>query len=372
MAEKEDLEDLHKGINTAWAVTFGVLYFKSMLISLACYLLLFRSIALSTKKNNPTLLCVVFLFFCYLVDMGLEMEELINLFSMSLHTTANCRLVTYTTYGNKILQAMIVMFMLYYNLMAGYFKTYKFEVVTMKMFPLVILGLLLLELLLVIHPAMRVEGHESGKYCIIAASSQLTVDSWFYTVLLPYWFPLVFSLPPTIYMILRYREKEYNEPRKTQVKLTVCIAGAFFLSGLLYYLLMLAREIEAATVTRSEWQHLLGASVWYITRPMFAYISYAFHIAVPLICLTQDPDLKQHLPTIPRRLKEISLKKRKYNAEEGANGANSANGTVGSNGMAGANGTVGANGENGFVNKSVDFEDREYHNSAATNVVCIG
>ena len=28
MAEKEDLEDLHKGINTAWAVTFGVLYFK--------------------------------------------------------------------------------------------------------------------------------------------------------------------------------------------------------------------------------------------------------------------------------------------------------------------------------------------------------
>ena len=46
-----------------------------------------------------------------------------------------------------------------------------------------------------------------------------------------------------------------------QVRVSLCIAGSFFLANLLYYLLMLAREIEAATVTRTEWQHLLGKHV---------------------------------------------------------------------------------------------------------------
>jgi len=362
MSEQEDVEDFRAGINTAWAVTFAALYIKSMLIALAVYLLLFRSIALSPRKNNPTLLSILFLFFCYLVDMGLEMEELINLFSHSLHTTANCRLVTYTTYGNKILQAMIVMFMLYYNMLSGYFKTYRFEVVTVQLFPFIVLGLLLLELLLTIHPTMRVTGHESGRYCVVVGTDGLAVDSWFYNVLLPYWFPLIFSVPPAVYMILRHREREYNEPRKTQVRVSLCIAGSFFLANLLYYLLMLAREIEAATVTRTEWQHLLGTSVMYITRPMFAYIAHIWHIAVPLLALTQDAELKRHLPKMPKLKDLFSMKKTSKLEETDGGGGGGGDGPE----------AVDMQRSNGIVNKNVDVEDREYHSSPVTDVVVIG
>ena len=43
------------------------------------------------RKMSPTLLTVVFIFFTFLVDLGLVMEELFSLAGIYVFTTANCK-----------------------------------------------------------------------------------------------------------------------------------------------------------------------------------------------------------------------------------------------------------------------------------------
>jgi hypothetical protein len=43
-----------------------------------------------------------------------------------------------------------------------------------------------------------------------------------------------------------------------KVRVSLAICGGYFLFFLLYYLLLLARELERLVVDKTEWQHLLG------------------------------------------------------------------------------------------------------------------
>jgi len=349
MEEIEDY-DMLKGVNTAWLITFAVLYMKEMLVALVLYLLLFRSLALCPRKNNPTLLSVVFLFFTFLVDLALEIEDLLTLVNITIHSNANCRLLMYTVIGNKILQAMLVLFILYYNCIAGYCKTYKFEVVTVKFYPVVVFALLLIELILVIYPSTTVTMHESGNYCEITSSEGANkLVTWFYYILLPYWFPLLLSLPAIVYMALRYKEGEYIEPRKTQVWLGLSISCSFFILYFLYYILLLGKELESITDHRTEWQKMQGESVWLITRPIFAMIGHGWHIAIPFLCLSQDKELYKHLPSFRGNLsnkKEMKLEDQSPPVPASPVDRSSTN----------------DDGE----------ENNAYINSPATDVVCIG
>ena len=49
-----------------------------------------------------------------------------------------------------------------------------------------------------------------------------------------------------------------------QVKLSLAICWGYFLFFLLYYLLLLAREVERVLVNTTEWRHLLGITTLYI------------------------------------------------------------------------------------------------------------
>jgi len=279
-------------VKTTWLIVYGISLI-GMMIALLAYLLMLRSLALCPRKNNPTLLSVVFLFFTFLVDLAMKIEDLLTLITITHHSNANCRLLMYTLLGNKILQAMLVLFILYYNCLAGYFKTYKCEVIAVKAYPLVVVGLLLLELLLVIYPAMQISVHESGNYCEIASDGNQVID-WFYHVLLPYWFPLLLSLPPIIYMVLRYREGEYIEPRKTQVRLSVAISCSYLLLFFLDYVHLLNKQLGSIGSNSSKDKH--EENYWQITRPIFTMIGHGWHIAIPLLCLYLDHELYKYIP----------------------------------------------------------------------------
>ena len=62
-----------------------------------------------------------------------------------------------------------------------------------------------------------------------------------------------------------------------QVKLSLAISGGYYLFYLLYYLLLLAREVERIALNRSEWQQLLGITytdIDYNLLPILGTYSY--------------------------------------------------------------------------------------------------
>merc|ERR1711874_953056 len=121
-------------------------------------------------------------------------------------------------------------------------------------------------------------------------------DLWLYSVLFPYFLPLVASIGPAIYLTLRLKEGEIIEPKKSQVRVCLAVVSGYFLFYLLYFILLTAKQVEYIMLDRSEWNKLLGLSVWFITRPMFILIGHGWHFMVPLACLTLDKELRREWP----------------------------------------------------------------------------
>merc|ERR1711860_44031 len=100
------------------------------------------------------------------------------------YTDTNCKLLTFAIYGNRILQVNIncktsmttsnticlcqistTITMLYYNMIAVYLKTTKFQLLTRRYFPVLVLGLLLLEVFMVLGPVLGVRAGITQQSC---------------------------------------------------------------------------------------------------------------------------------------------------------------------------------------------------------------
>ena len=110
--------------------------------------------------------------------------------------------------------------MLYYNLMAVYLKTARFELNMKRYFPIVVLILLLLEMFIVLKPTLNMRASIAQQSCEFADRDSRVIDGWLYSVMFPYFLPLVASIGPSIYLTLRLKEGEIIEPKKSQVFLT--------------------------------------------------------------------------------------------------------------------------------------------------------
>jgi len=293
---EQDEFDIQQGLQSVWAITFGVLYLLVMSISIILYLLTVRAIAKNGRRENVTYFLVLFLFFAALVEYALVIEEFMSRFGYFLFSTINCQLFTYTLYGNRILQVCILLTMLYYNLLAVYLKTAKFELNTKRLFPLLVVGLLLLEMCIVLSPTLNMRASIAQQWCEFVLSDKRVRDGWLYSVLFPYFLPLVAAIGPSIYLTLRLKEGEIIEPKKSQVRVCLAIVAGYFLFYLLYFILMTAKQVESVMLERTQWNKLLGLSVWFITRPMFILIGHGWHIMVPLACLTLDKELRREFP----------------------------------------------------------------------------
>ena len=214
--EKESY-DIQSGLASTWAICFSVLYLMVMVLSVLLYLALVRALATSPRTSCVTYHLVLLLFFTALVEFAVLIEELMNSFGVSLHTTANCQLLQYTVFGNRLLQAATMLTMLYSNTLAVYLKTCRAEVCLRRWFPLLVALLLLLELATCLPPALGVRASLAGQWCEHRSQESSSLEGWVHGSLLPYWVPLVASLPPCVYLGLRLRRAQVLEPRQSQV-----------------------------------------------------------------------------------------------------------------------------------------------------------
>ena len=184
------------------------------------------------------------------------------------YTDTNCKLLTFAIYGNRILQVNInciksmtasnticlcqistTITMLYYNMIAVYLKTTKFQLLTRRYFPVLVLGLLLLEVFMVLGPVLGVRAGITQQSCVFIAGEEEMMevrarDGWLYTVLFPYFLPLVAAVGPFIYLAIRLKEGHIIEPQRSQVMVTMAVVGGYFVFHLLYFILMTARQVE--------------------------------------------------------------------------------------------------------------------------------
>ena len=84
-------------------------------------------------------------------------------FDLFLFTTPNCGLFKFTVYGNRVLQTSTVLAILYFNLLAVYLKTSKCETIGLKIFPIIVLLLLLIELATNLPAALNVRVDSSHR-----------------------------------------------------------------------------------------------------------------------------------------------------------------------------------------------------------------
>ena len=197
------------------------------------------------------------------------------------YTDTNCKLLTFAIHGNRILQVSLnlrsyihgksndamscflqistTITMLYYNMIAVYLKTTKFQLLTRRYFPGLVLGLLLLELLLVLSPVLGVRAGLTEQSCVFVSGEMETRarDGWLYTVLFPYFLPLVAAVGPFIYLAIRLKEGHIIEPQRSQVLVTMAVVGGYFVFHLLYFILMTARQVEFL-VDMSQMSRMLG------------------------------------------------------------------------------------------------------------------
>ena len=157
------------------------------------------------------------------------------------------------------LQISTTITMLYYNMIAVYLKTTKFQLLTRRYFPGLVLGLLLLELVLVLSPVLGVRAGLTEQSCVFVSGEMETRarDGWLYTVLFPYFLPLVAAVGPFIYLAIRLKEGHIIEPQRSQVLVTMAVVGGYFVFHLLYFILMTARQVEFL-VDMSQMSRMLG------------------------------------------------------------------------------------------------------------------
>ena len=150
--------------------------------------------------------------------------------------------------------------MLYYNTLAAYLKTSKFQLVTKRYFPVIVMLLLLLETFMVLSPTLGIRSSIAEQHCVygdtsVEARSRL---GWLYNVLFPYFLPFVAAVGPFIFLSIRLKEGHIIEPHKSQVLVSLAVVGGYFVFYLLYYILMVARQVEFLVDTSSSMQRLIG------------------------------------------------------------------------------------------------------------------
>ena len=158
-----------------------------------------------------------------------------------------------------ILQISTTITMLYYNMIAVYLKKTKFQLLTRRYFPGLVLALLLIEVILVLSPVLGVRAGLTQQSCVFV-TGEMEVrarDGWLYTVLFPYFLPLVAAVGPFIYLAIRLKEGHIIEPQRSEVLVTMAVVGGYFVFHLLYFILMTARQVEFL-VDMSQMSRMLG------------------------------------------------------------------------------------------------------------------
>ena len=299
---ESDLNDLHGGFSwaDAWVTVFFVFESLVLLISLLCYLCLLRVMAKnSAKEASINYLFLIFFFITFLVDVGLVLEQFLSNFGHQWHSTSTCQFVTFVTLGNRLLQAFGVLSLLYLTLTMMWLKSKKIENLARTLMPVLVLVLIVLELIFALPPAMNIQGSAHGGYCLYTDPyTNRRLSNWLFQVIFPYYAPLLAALFPLIKISLQLRlGREANTQRERgQLQTVLFIVSMYFICHFLYYLLWLGREIEAATLSQSAFQKLLGLHVWYITRPLFSLFNLGWHIATPLSVFIFDLDLLDEFP----------------------------------------------------------------------------
>ena len=69
-AVEDDEFDIQSGLKAGWAITFCVLYIIVMIISILCYFVTVRAVALEIRAHNTTYLLVLLLFFAAIIEFG--------------------------------------------------------------------------------------------------------------------------------------------------------------------------------------------------------------------------------------------------------------------------------------------------------------
>ena len=281
-----------------WQSAFFTVFSIVMVISVFLYMCLVRAVANNKTKETPIYFFLILFFFTSLVEDAIVIQQFIMVHHTMVLNTFLCQFFTYVVYGNKILQAMAVLAMLFYTWLYLELKNVRVEKWTKRFFPFMLVGLFIVELFLVIWPTINVRGSMSGQHCYRVDDSFATQrkTGWLYLVLFPYFIPLLISIFPFLRMSLLMQQNKLARVQSTNLKIALVTGISFFFFHLLYYTLMLGREAEALIFNRPEWRRILGLHVWYITRPMFALIAYGWHIVLPLAPFAFDEDLFDVFP----------------------------------------------------------------------------
>ena len=284
-----------------WQAIFFVMDLVVMAISLVLNLCLLRGMARNPQKETTVYWLLMWLFFTSLVDDALLVGQFIKLYNTDLiHSTALCQFETFVVLGNRVLQVLTLLFLVYYAWIQTEFKKTAIENKTKQFLPLVILTLVLAEVLVAIGPAMNVRSQANVKKCYYVDDSAYTrsVTGWLYLVIFPYFLPLVLASFPMIRIAMKLRNASYQmtEYFKIQNYVVLSVAGGYFLFHLMYYLMSFGSYVYILADGVEGLRMIFYKPVWFILRPMFALIGYGWHIVTPLSPFIFDKDFLDVFP----------------------------------------------------------------------------
>ena len=97
--------------------------------------------------------------------------------------------------------------MLYYLFVLLEYKRTAIEANVKRFFPLILVGLVLLEVIFVAGPAANVQGSNNLKYCLFVddGEGKRQLTGWWFMVLLPYYLPLAAAILPIVRITWRLR-----------------------------------------------------------------------------------------------------------------------------------------------------------------------
>lgn len=300
--EEQDNNDLYGGFR--WADNFQVFFFVVdcliMLLSLVINFCLLKVMARNqTKESSIVYRFLVFFFFTSLIDDALLVEFFIAIFENQFNSTQICQFVRFVTLGNRLLQVFGVLAMLYLSLAMLELKSVKVENLIRKCLPLLFVGLVILEFIFALPPALNTRGTAHARHCVYIEDSNVTLSltGWLYNVLFPYFIPLVVSVYPFAKIFAKVRQPGgVSERDRHSYQIVLSVTGGYFFFHFLYYLLWLGREIQGVLLAVSAFKQLLGLHFWYIARPLFATINLGWHLSTPLSPFIFDSDLLTEFP----------------------------------------------------------------------------
>lgn len=301
---EQDNSDLYGGFAWAdrWQTVFFIFDVLVMLTSFFCYVCLLRAMARhSIKENSIIYLFLVFFYFTSLVDFALILEFYMSIYVHQYKSNDTCRFISFVTTGNRLLQVFAVLALLYLTLAMMEINLAKVEAIARKFLPLLFLGLIVLEIIFALPPSLNVKGSSHGRHCLYVDDDFNTVrlTGWLYSVLLPYFIPLLLAIYPMVKIFLKIKNGAggcASERERSQYQIVLSISLGYFFFHFLYYLMWLGRQIEAVTLEKTKFRQLLGLHVWYIARPLFSCINLGWHIISPLSPFIFDLDLLEEVP----------------------------------------------------------------------------